>query len=490
MFWHIRGILYNKYVCWSGMMFEKNKSLLWRYFILIIGLLSIFLIWLNPSVYLKGKEKLELDVYTNYKEPGYSASFLLKDLTSKVIVTSNIDNQKLGTYEVRYDLSYGAYHTKKTRYVNVIDRKKPIISLKGESSVSVCPSKSYVEEGYKAEDNYDGDITEKVKLEVNKNEIKYTVKDNSNNEASITRKIIYEDKEAPTLTINGNNIINIYLGTTYEEPGYTATDNCEGDITDNVTISGSVDTNTVGEYTLTYSVSDKNKNMSTITRKVKVIKKDTPIGSGDGKVIYLTFDDGPSASITPYILQILKEENVKATFFVINHDDSLNYLIKQESDDGHTVALHSYTHDYSYIYSSVDNYFEDLTAIENKVKSITGKKSTVIRFPGGASNTVSRKYQSGIMTTLSKEVVNKGYNYFDWNVDSDDAGGARNKEAVYQNVVNNLYYQNNVILMHDFENNYKTLEALRDIIQYGKQNGYVFKAITDNTPPSRHAVNN
>ena len=469
-------------------MFEKNKLLLWRYFILIVSLLSVFLIWINPSIYLKGKEKQVLDVYTNYKEPGYSASFLLNDLTSKVTVNSNIDNQKLGTYEVKYNLSYGAYHTEKIRYIHVVDRKKPKISLKGEPTVSVCPSKNYIEEGYEAEDNYDGNITEKVKRQENKNEIKYTVKDNSNNEASVIRKIIYEDKEAPTLTIHGDNTMNVYLGTTYEEPGYTATDNCDGDITDNVTVSGSLDTNTVGEYTLTYSVRDKSKNTSTITRTVKVIKRDMSIGNG--KTIYLTFDDGPSASITPYILQILKEENVKATFFVVNHDDSLNYLIKQASSDGHTVALHSYTHDYSYVYSSVDNYFADLTAIQNKVKLITGKKSMIIRFPGGSSNTVSRKYQPGIMTTLSKEVINKGYSYFDWNVDSDDAGGARTKEAVYQNVVNNLYYQNNVVLMHDFENNYKTLEALRDIIQYGKQNGYVFKALKENTPPSRHAVNN
>ena len=95
------------------------------------------------------------------------------------------------------------------------------------------------------------------------------------------------------------------------------------------------------------------------------------------------------------------------------------------------------------------------------------------------------------MSNLTKTVEGQGYTYFDWNVDSDDAGSAKTSQDVYKNVTTSLKKNRaNVVLMHDFENNHKTLEALRDIINYGKTNGYVFKRITSNTEPIHHHVNN
>ena len=76
------------------------------------------------------------------------------------------------------------------------------------------------------------------------------------------------------------------------------------------------------------------------------------------KLIAFTFDDGPSASITPGILKILKEENVKATFFVVGASSNLDYLIRKAYNDGHTIGLHSYTHNYKTVYSSVNGYFD------------------------------------------------------------------------------------------------------------------------------------
>ena len=191
------------------------------------------------------------------------------------------------------------------------------------------------------------------------------------------------------------------------------------------------------------------------------------------------------------MLDILKEENVKATFFVTNKSNTLNYLIKREYDEGHTVGLHTASHDYKKIYSSSESYFNDLNIIENKVKNITGKDSKIIRFPGGSSNTISKKYQKGIMTYLTNEVINRGYIYFDWNISSGDAGGAKNSNDVYYNVTSKLSKdKTNIVLMHDFENNYKTLNAIRDIIKYGKDNGYTFDVITKDTPQIVHHVNN
>ena len=94
------------------------------------------------------------------------------------------------------------------------------------------------------------------------------------------------------------------------------------------------------------------------------------------------------------------------------------------------------------------------------------------------------------MSRLSTEVLQKGYHYFDWNVSSGDAGDVNSTEAVYNMVVKNLKNGNNIVLMHDSENNYKTLNALRDIIRYGKNNGYSFSAINMNTPMVHHHINN
>ncbi len=201
------------------------------------------------------------------------------------------------------------------------------------------------------------------------------------------------------------------------------------------------------------------------------VEKNTP------KYVYLTFDDGPSYSITPKLLDLLDEEQVKATFFVINKSDDLDYLIKREYQSGHAIGLHSYSHVYKTIYKSADSYFKDLYLIRNKVLSITGSLSNLVRFPGGSSNTISRNYSRGLMTKLTKEVENRGFYYFDWNISSGDATGRLSQKRIYKNVVNNLRYTNNVILMHDFENNYGTLKALKDIIKYCKDNGYIFKTL-------------
>lgn len=457
--------------------------------ILLIYVISVLFILLMPNISLKGKNHITIKLEEKYKEPGYQATFLLQDKKNQVKVESNLNNKKVGTYKITYTLKNGKLKTKATRTIDVVDQEKPVITLSGNSYA--CPSKDYIEEGYQAIDNYDGDITSNVTITKQNDSILYSVKDSSGNSQKVTRKIIKGDIETPKLVLNGEESIVLNMGDAYNELGVTVTDNCDQDIQNKVAIESNVNTNVAGQYTVSYTATDNSENKTTITRTVTVVNPyNSPNLNGVGKVIYLTFDDGPSSTITPSLLQILKEENVKATFFVINHSDSLNYLIKQEYDEGHTVALHSDTHVYSYVYSSVDNYFNDLTSIQNKVSGIIGIKPNIIRFPGGSSNTVSRKYSPGIMSILSNEVLNRGFIYFDWNVSSEDAGGARTASQVYNNVVNNLVYKNNVVLLHDFESNYKTLNAIRDIIQYGKSHGYIFKAITQDTYPTRHHVNN
>ena len=209
-----------------------------------------------------------------------------------------------------------------------------------------------------------------------------------------------------------------------------------------------------------------------------------------GGEAYLTFDDGPSKN-TLRILDILDEYGVKATFFVIynkGQEDTYRAIVER----GHTLALHSYTHDYREIYSSQTAYFNDLTRLSEYVSDITGVTPLITRFPGGSSNTVSRKYCEGIMTELTKAVEARGYSYFDWNVDSGDADAATvDKDVIVGNVRSRVGSRSRVfLLMHDAKSKTTTVEALPEIIEYLQSRGYTILPITGSTAPMHHKVNN
>lgn len=223
--------------------------------------------------------------------------------------------------------------------------------------------------------------------------------------------------------------------------------------------------------------------------KKTIIKNINPSIISD-KTIYLTFDDGPSY-LTETILDILKEENVPATFFVTSRQiDKYSNVIRRMYEENHTIGLHTSTHLYSYIYSSDENYFNDLNEIRMKVFNITGIKSRIIRLPGGSSNTISKKYNPGIMTRITNTLISNDFYYYDWNIDSEDASGSISKECIYQNVTNRIHNGTNIILMHDSSTKATTAEALQDIIKYAKANGYTFAKITKQTKQIHHHINN
>ena len=454
--------------------------------LLLVGI--IFFLFLPPEFKLTKGDTIELKYGEKYKDPGYKVTKFGKDYTKDIKIKNKINSKKLGTYKIIYEVKINGITFKKVRKVKLIDDEKPIITLTGNENISICPNAEYKEEGYKATDNYDGDITKNVKITAKDGIISYSVKDSSGNTAEITRTITKEDKIAPTITLKGNKTITLYLGNTWKEPGYAATDNCDNDITNNVVKSGTVNPNKLGTYKITYTVKDMTGNQAVVERTVKVISKPVNNNSGSNKgVIYLTFDDGPKQGTTNVILDILKEENVPATFFVTNSGP--DSLIKREYDEGHTVGLHTASHNYATVYKSVDSYYNDLLQVQNRVKRITGYESKIIRFPGGSSNTISKKYSKGIMTILTKDVVNKGYHYFDWNISSGDAGETTSSSGVYNYVVKSLSKnRSNVVLMHDIKP--YTRDALRNIIRYGKNNGYTFAKITMSTPMVTHHVNN
>ena len=427
-----------------------------------------------------------------YQELGATATADGKDVD--VQITGSVDMTKLGTYTITYKAQY-LWKTKTVeREVRVVDTTAPVIVLKTVPGYMTLPGEEYQEEGYTAEDDYDGDITDKVQVRIENDVVYYTVKDSSGNETTVERQIVRADVTPPTITLKGDASITIKAGNAYKEPGYTASDNIDGDITDKVEISGSVNIYHAGTYTLTYTVTDSHGNTATAKRTV-VVK---PIGQSStvtptGKVIYLTFDDGPGKH-TQRLLDLLEQYNAKATFFVVNTGYNMNKLLKAIADGGHGLAIHSKTHEYSEIYSSEEAFFNDLYAMQKLIKDATVITTTMMRFPGGSSNTISKKYCAGIMTQLTKAVQDQGFQYFDWNVSSGDAGGVKGTKAektaqVVTNVIKGVSgKQYAVVLQHDIHD--FSVDAVERILIWGLQNGYTFEALTPNSPTCHHPVNN
>ena len=310
--------------------------------------------------------------------------------------------------------------------------------------------------------------------------------------ATPTIKVEVRDKKAPEITLNGDAEMTVEAGSEFSDPGYTATDNCDGDITDSVKVSGDkVDKDKAGKYTVTYEVSDSSGNKATATRVVSVYD---PAATADtvnpsNKIIYLTFDDGPG-KYTQGLLDVLDKYNVKATFFVTNTHPDYQNMIAEEAKRGHTVAIHSASHKYNQIYTSEQAFFDDLEQMNSIIKAQTGNDASIIRFPGGSSNTVSKDYCPGIMTQLVNDVTARGLLYCDWNVSSGDANSKPiSTEQVVQNVISGVQSHNvSVVLQHDIKD--FSVNAVEQIIQWGQANGYTFLPLTTSSPMSHHRVNN
>ena len=283
------------------------------------------------------------------------------------------------------------------------------------------------------------------------------------------------DSTAPELTIIGEPTITLHVGDIYKDAGASATEDAV------VEVSGRIDISTPANYLLVYTATDASGNTAVSSRTVTVL----PRSRG---TIYLTFDDGPSP-YTAELLDVLAKYNVKATFFVTNagSDD----MLRREYNEGHAIGLHSCTHDYAYVYSSVDNFFADLYCVQNRVKNATGYTSYLMRFPGGSSNLVSARYDGGtrIMSTLAREVESRGFTYFDWNVTSGDAGGTTNSDTVYNNVISRVYPDGkSVVLQHDIKS--FSVAAVERIIKWGLANGYTFAKLDTSSFTAHHGINN
>lgn len=444
------------------------------------------------AIDLNGQQETTVEYGAAYTEPGAQARFCGKlfcrqGFTLPVTLTGAVDCSELGDYEIRYSARLLLWNGQSTRTVRVVDTTPPVITLSSVPGHYTLPGHPYEEEGFGARDLHDGDLTGQVVCTEEGGKVFYTVTDEAGNTGRAVREIYYDDPVPPVLTLLGDDNLSLYAGTTLQEPGYEATDNCDGDLTDAVQVSGTVDIWQAGEYTLCYTVRDKAGNEASARRTVTVL----PIRQPDqvtpvGKVVYLTFDDGPS-KYTQQLLDVLEKYNVKATFFTVGCG-GYSDMIAKEAAAGHTVGIHSATHDYDRIYASEEAYFSDLYQQQELIYSKTGVRPTILRFPGGSSNTVS-SFNPGIMTTLTRDVTDLGMQYFDWNVSSGDAGQTTDTQVVYENVIAGIQSHNvSVVLQHDSKG--YSVDAVEKIIVWGLANGYTFLPLDASSPTAHHHLNN
>lgn len=557
---------------------QKKKKYLYISLVSILTVLvtAILLILVLNKHYLElnvSKETIILECNVD-KMPEVTAFykgtiFNRKGIPVKTDMKGKVNLKKLGTYQVTYSAKYKDLSITEKRNIKVVDTLPPTIKLVSGSKGYASPGTTYVEEGFTAIDNHDGDVSDKVIRKETENYISYTVTDSSGNTAKKKRTIIYKDIVAPTITLTGGEEVHVNtgqefvdpgysaiddcdgdltdkvvvkgdvdtqkngdykltytvsdsqgnkaeakrlvkvgdfsaptislfgetriyvkLGTAYTEPGFSATDNIDGDLTSKVVISGGVDTSKIGRYSLTYTVVDSSGNSANVSRSVLVYGQQAQsnvVNPGD-KVVYLTFDDGPSVH-TARLLDILDKYGVKATFFVTNQFPAYQNMIGETHRRGHTIALHTYSHAYANVYSSEDAYYNDLALINNVCVAQTGIAPSIVRFPGGTNNTISRSYCPGIMTALSQGLSYHGYLYCDWNVSSGDAGGAKSREQIASNVISGIQKNSvSVVLQHDIKVN--SVEAVDDIIFWGLENGYTFLPLTTSSPMVRFAPQN
>ena len=234
-----------------------------------------------PVITLTGRCQRYSRSHTTWTEPGYAATDAVDgDLTSSVTVSGTVQAGTKGAYSLTYSVSDSSGNSATvTRVVTVQDTTPPVITLAGDANVTILLGSDWTDPGYTASDNYDGSLTSEVQVAgaVNLNAkgtyvLTYSATDSSGNSATVTRGVTVTDGAPPTITLLGDANATIGIGSAWTDPGYAATDAEDGDLTVSVQISGSVDTNTLGAYALTYLVTDSSGNSASTTRTVHVVK--------------------------------------------------------------------------------------------------------------------------------------------------------------------------------------------------------------------------
>ena len=469
-----------------------RRRMLPLYALLFAAALLLALDARHVRFYLSGPRDLELPVGSEYAEPGcraVSAGSLFGELGPDLPVTAEgaVDGQTLGVYTRTYTARWLLWEERAERRVYVVDRTPPTITLEHREGYAPSWLDGYEEEGFRAVDNIDGELTAQVERVYLGDRVEYSVSDAAGNRTTVTRQIPYSVGR-PRIRPVGGERLRLPASFSFTDPGWTAFDDMGNDLTELVRVEGAVDPTRPGIYELRYQIENRAGDVVSVTRRVEIVPAELPESvTPEEKTIYLSFDDGPGP-YTAQLLDVLKAYGVKATFFVTcRFPDHLD-MVGRAFREGHSIGVHSASHNYYEIYASEEAFYEDFKACEEMIFAQTGQYTTLFRFPGGSSNTVS-SFNEGIMTRLTKSMNAMGYQYFDWNVDSDDAGKTRTIRGVVQNVENGCQGKDCcLVLQHDVKD--YSVAAVRQLIEWGLANGYRFAPLDMTSPPAHHPLAN
>lgn len=202
----------------------------------------------------------------------------------------------------------------------------------------------------------------------------------------------------------------------------------------------------------------------------------------EAKTVYLTFDDGPSKENTRKILDILEEYEIKATFFMVHNGNKVaDEIIQRVIDEGHTIGIHTYSHDYEEVYQSVESYLDDFNKLWSNLKERFGYEAKIFRFPGGSINA----YNLAVYDKIIPEMYRRGFLFYDWNASAEDAvDSGASKERIVKAILREVRRNDrSIVLMHDSSYMGTTVEALPEIIETLKEEGYTFKALDETVKP-------
>lgn len=470
----------------------KTVLLILAAYLVLIAAVGFFVDARHAEIRLLGQAEVQIEYGTAYSDPGAEAClngriFGVGRYPGAITVSGEVDSKALGSYELIYTASFLGKEDSVSRTVHVVDTTAPVIELMHTDGYKASWFTGYEEEGFTASDNVDGDISHLVQRQETDTKITYSVSDSSGNCCTVERIIEY-GVTSPTITLSGSPDMTITACRSFTEPGYHAGDSLGNDLTDYVTVTGQVIPYHAGEYELVYSIENERGDSSSVKRRVTVLPVERPdIVQPSSATIYLTFDDGPGP-YTSWLLDILSAYNVKATFFVTGEARDYKSLIGRAHREGHSIGVHTYSHNYYDIYSSEEAFFNDFDAVQDMIYEQTGEYTRLCRFPGGSSNTVSN-FNPGIMSRLSRALDDMGYRYFDWNVSSGDAGGTTDSSVVAENVIAGCAGRRaSIVLQHDIKD--YSVEAVEEIILWGLNNGYRFAALDMTSPDAHHGISN
>ncbi|GAB2533947.1 MucBP domain-containing protein [Gracilibacillus alcaliphilus] len=350
-----------------------------------------------PELTLLGENPLYILYGETFEEPGYQAEDNFTD-DLEVVVTGEVDTNQIGKQELIYAVQdHAGNKTTQTRTVYVVDEDQPVIILKGDNPLILEVGTTYEEAGATAEDNVDGDISDQINITDNMDTAKlgvyqviYQVEDSSGNQTEVIRTIEVVDTTAPEMTLDGEEEITIELGDDYQEAGAQALDNYDGDLSDRIEITGSVDTSRIGTYQLTYRVADSSNNAVSQIRTIHVTDTTPPTD-----VIFET------TGVTT--------EHVTFTFSAQDLGGIKNYMLSRDGEEIALIAGDETTYTDNEVRART-TYLYQLTAVDfsdNVSSAVTVKITTKEKPKTGAPITVEYVDEEGNQLADTEEITGK-----------------------------------------------------------------------------------